>query len=464
MKKKHAIWFILFFLLTACTGKRGTLGLVKIPHYRAAHYMDAEEYRRKGDIKEALQSYKLSIASFTTHDSIPYWWKAKIGQGEIRMQLHKYKDAEADFTDVVEFAEKHRLDSALYLAHRNLSAIAYRDGKYQDAHTHIIRARQAASAAGIRCDMEKETLLASAAYTAQNQALPDSVILKLQELAHDSCAKWKANALAILVLHADHAHDHKYLKDFIQAQKEYHDLQLHKRLELLEHEKALLNMKLNEKARSQQNTLFTFLTLFALITGVSIYAILNYKRKHETDNIRLILRQKEEFINLLEHKKNDNVALLQSRIHEKEKQMEQLEHENKRIMKDLETLFDRIQRQKDEQRQQEEHFNQCRFFDTEIGKVIPTPENPYHPSRSLYEKLLAKEENRTCFIATFDICFNGFATRLQKLTPELTEDDIMYCCLFKLNVRTKDIALMVCLGCSTISTRRKRIEMKMGRR
>ena len=229
----------------------------------------------------------------------------------------------------------------------------------------------------------------------------------------------------------------------------------------LEHEKAVLRQELNEKAQRQQSILFVSLIVFALIISGCVYATLRYRQKHETDRIRLILKQKEDFIRFMEEEKKCNVSQLQERIVEKERQMKRLEYENKRMADDISQLSGQIQEKEDEQKKQEERFCLCRFFDTEIGKSIPAPENPYHPQRLHFEKLLAKDESRTHFIAVCNICFGGFAEGLRCLTPTLTNDDLMYCCLFKLNVRTKDIALMVCQSCSTVSTRRKRIEMKM---
>lgn len=455
------IYFTLFFLLIACAEKRGTLGLAKIPNYNAEEYFYAEECRKKGNLEQALLFYQLSIGNTFSNDSIPYWWKAKLGRGDIYMELHRFQDAKEDFKDMLEFARRHCIDSALYFAHRNLSVINRREGNCKDAFAHILQAQRAVQTAGIQGDMKKEILLASAACAVQNHVLMDSVVWQLQKLANDSCAEWRANALQVLTLHADRNCHNEYLEDFLQAQKVYHESEIHDYMAHLEHEKAVLRQELNEKAQRQQSILFVSLIVFALIISGCVYATLRYRQKHETDRIRLILKQKEDFIRFMEEEKKCNVSQLQERIVEKERQMKRLEYENKRMADDICQLSGQIQEKEDEQKKQEERFSLFRFFDTEIGKDIPAPENPYHPQRANFEKLLAKDERRMHFIAICNICFGGFAEGLRYLTPTLTNDDLMYCCLFKLNVRTKDIALMVCQSCSTVSTRRKRIEMKM---
>lgn len=459
--RRYTTYFTLFFLFIACAEKRGTLGLTKIPNYRAEEYIYAEECHKKGNLEQALLFYKLSIEETNPCDSLPYWWKAKLGRGDIYMELHRFQDAKEDFKDILDFAQRHRIDSALYSAHHNLAVINRREENYKKALTHVLHAQKAALAAGILCDMEKEKLLISAAYTVQNQTLTDSVIQQLKKLANDSNTEWKTNALKILILQSNRTYPNEHLKDFLQNLNTYHEMQLRERTEQMEHEKALLRQELNEQAQKQQDILFISLIVFALIICGCIYIIQHYKQKREREIIQRTLQQKEEFIHFIEQEKKSNIARLLNTISEKEQRMKLLENENKRMANDCKILYERIQKNEDKQKQQEEHFNLCRFFDTTIGQTIPTPENPYHPQQQDFEKLLVKEKNRKRLIDACNICFNGFAEGLQRLTPTLTNDDLMYCCLFKLNVRTKDIALMVCLSCSTISTRRKRIEMKM---
>ena len=60
-----------------------------------------------------------------------------------------------------------------------------------------------------------------------------------------------------------------------------------------------------------------------------------------------------------------------------------------------------------------------------------------------------------------DRCFNRFAAGLGVLTPGLTDEEAVYCCLFRLNVRPSDIAVLMATSRSNVSKRRIRIENKL---
>ena len=60
-----------------------------------------------------------------------------------------------------------------------------------------------------------------------------------------------------------------------------------------------------------------------------------------------------------------------------------------------------------------------------------------------------------------DHCFNHFATGLRNITPGLTDEDAVYCCLFRLNIRPTDIAILMATSRSNVSKRRIRIESKL---
>jgi len=97
----------------------------------------------------------------------------------------------------------------------------------------------------------------------------------------------------------------------------------------------------------------------------------------------------------------------------------------------------------------------------EIGRNLPTADNPNKPTPKEYTNLIATEEKKILFLKEIDYCFNNFASGLKKITPNLTMHDVVHCCLFRLGIRTSDIAAMCSLTNSTISCRRKRLEAKM---
>ena len=206
----------------------------------------------------------------------------------------------------------------------------------------------------------------------------------------------------------------------------------------------------------------------------------DHRRKHELDRIRLILNQKEQTIHFLETKQEKSEKLL-SQLKEKEERMVELERRAQKLnemqrllgdrkedtkkvtrqLEDLNTLKDQIQQKEKEWETTEQQLRNRLLYHMEIGRNLPTADNPNKPTPKEYTNLIATEEKKILFLKEIDYCFNNFASGLKKITPNLTMHDVVHCCLFRLGIRTSDIAAMCSLTNSTISCRRKRLEAKM---
>jgi len=57
--------------------------------------------------------------------------------------------------------------------------------------------------------------------------------------------------------------------------------------------------------------------------------------------------------------------------------------------------------------------------------------------------------------------FDGYSYRLHINFPALTEEDIFYCCLFKLRLSTSVIGLLMAISPSSVTKRKQRIKEKM---
>ena len=178
--------------------------------------------------------------------------------------------------------------------------------------------------------------------------------------------------------------------------------------------------------------MFISLTLFSLLVCGAVFVASTYRNKHAIDRIRLILKQKEETIRYLEAQKGNDESL-RLQIEEKEK----------------------------EWHQQELQIRSLHLYDMEVGRKIPSADNPHAPQPKDYTNLMSDAGQQVKFLKEMDYCFNNFATGLQQLIPDLTIEETAYCCLFHLNIRTSDIAEMFSRSKSTISSRRKRLEAKI---
>ena len=83
------------------------------------------------------------------------------------------------------------------------------------------------------------------------------------------------------------------------------------------------------------------------------------------------------------------------------------------------------------------------------------------PKKEDFEGLLVSTDNQETFLNEMDRCFNRFATGLMDITPGLTKEDTVYCCLFRLEIRTMDIATLMSRTNSSVSKRRFRLELKL---
>lgn len=79
------------------------------------------------------------------------------------------------------------------------------------------------------------------------------------------------------------------------------------------------------------------------------------------------------------------------------------------------------------------------------------------------EKRLEELAQREHKLQEMDRCFNNFATGLKTITPGLTDEEAVYCCLFRLNIRPTDIATLMATSRSNVSKKRARIENKLSR-
>ena len=404
------------------------------------------------------------------------------GQGGIWLQKNFTNDAEEDFRAVLEFARRHRLDTAEYTACRQLTDIALQRQEYHRAYGYNRRASQIAEEKGYPADLtkgleEEVTLVQSAQLLAQGQALPDALHRRLAHLAADTSALRKEQILALRLLALQ---DTSYLPTYLRMQDEYWATRFRTFTDEAEREKKGLIAERDAIAAGQEHTLFTALTLFALLLGGGLYAAASYRRKHELERVRLILGQKEQTIQILEGQQ-ENAENLRRQILEKEKRMEELaQRERKlqelsslaqgkeknlarfsRLTREIDELRHRIEQKQLEWKEKEAQIRRHHLYDLPISRRLPVADNPHQPRKEDFDGLLANKERQMEFLQEMDRCFNRFAAGLRVLTPGLTDEEAVYCCLFRLNVRPTDIAVLMATSRSNVSKRRIRIENKL---
>ena len=89
-------------------------------------YEEAVKLHQAGNLNDAVFHYQSTAlqCQYYPKDSLTYWWKAMCGQGEIWKEKNFLDYAQSDFEAVQQFAVRHRLDTAEYIACRKLTLIA----------------------------------------------------------------------------------------------------------------------------------------------------------------------------------------------------------------------------------------------------------------------------------------------------------------------------------------------------
>ncbi|WP_276786828.1 hypothetical protein [Paraprevotella xylaniphila] len=477
---KTSAIIILSLLLTNCR-KEAT-------SYLQRTYEEAVKLHKEGNLNDAIFYYQLTALNCQYHpeDSLTYWWKAMCGQGEVWRQKNFLDHARTDFETVLQTASKYRLDTAEYIASRKLTLISLERQHYDEAYSYAMRAWKMAAKKRYPKTMtngqENERILAGFAHALSGgQAVSDTVFGQLEKLAASSSLELRTTALKLLSLYEmQDSGKRSHLSQYIENENEYWSQRFQKFTDASEREKKQLIAERDAIAAEQKNTLFISLTIFTLLLGGSLYAMADHRRKHELDRIRLILNQKEQTIHILEEKRESSEKLL-SRLKEKEERMAELERRAQKLdemqklfgdrkedmekatreMEELNSLKDQIQQKEKEWETTEQQLRNRLLYSMEIGRKLPTADNPHQPTLKEYTNLIATDEKKILFLKEIDYCFNNFASGLQKITPSLTMYDVVHCCLFRLGIRTSDIAAMCSLANSTISCRRKRLEAKM---
>lgn len=187
------------------------------------------------------------------------------------------------------------------------------------------------------------------------------------------------------------------------------------------------------------------------------------------------------------YKKNRKIQDVEKEVATYLLQMEQglqIFQENEKKIQDLSLLIkgsreeqlllalekDKLQIQNDEIKQQNEKLHekiQKLYFSLQLKKEDVLKYQKTLEDREFCSNILVRL-NRKLFYLTdddweelvvmVDVIFNQFTERLMGKHPGLTKDDLRYCCLIKLGYSISDIAAMMAIQPTTVSTRKQRIK------
>ena len=217
-----------------------------------------------------------------------------------------------------------------------------------------------------------------------------------------------------------------------------------------ENEKLLnINSQLQwQQKQRNMSTIIVFLLLFLLL----LFTFFFYKWKLRQKNTRLERLQKslmelgeklKQNQQKLQHNENSIYQLsLQTDSTRKEK--EQLVREKSKLLKENIS----IKRQVDNLEKQIKQFSQLKKRESHPDVLL----------RLKQEIFYLKDEDWEECIESLDIVFDNFSKRLVSTYPKLTKDDVRCCCLIKLGFNVSEIAKILSIQPTSVSTKKQRIQ------
>jgi DNA-binding CsgD family transcriptional regulator len=236
------------------------------------------------------------------------------------------------------------------------------------------------------------------------------------------------NTLKRIILVSDSVHNQANRKDILEIEAKY-------QLTINEEKEALL--KAENKILAQSINLKNFQLAIYLIAGILLLTFFFYSIKKYKQRITL-------------HKQEINIKNV-----ENEKLLLDADKYSQEMLK----MQDIIETQKNNLLL---HIEQMQSLENQID--LATEKNLYQEKNVLVkqlEKLKTGNKHIELFMAKFNTIFPKFSTRLLSKYPKLTNSDIMFCCLLRMNLTPKEIASILNIEQQSFYKRKYRLAEKI---
>jgi tetratricopeptide (TPR) repeat protein len=151
-----------------------------------------------------------------------------------------------------------------------------------------------------------------------------------------------------------------------------------------------------------------------------------------------------------EEKKKKKLYQQQLREQMLKNQTQIAEHENRLLKQENELM---------QLREKATLLRESLFRKMSVSEKIPSLDaSANHLKESSHKKISLEEDDWKELIQTTNDVFNGFVSRLKKDYPELSADDIRFCCLLKIKVSMQDLADIYCISKAGITKRKTRMK------
>ncbi|WP_085534963.1 helix-turn-helix transcriptional regulator [Massilibacteroides vaginae] len=180
-----------------------------------------------------------------------------------------------------------------------------------------------------------------------------------------------------------------------------------------------------------------YLTIIALLGWGSTYRYLKFQKKKTLDRLKAERQEEQQRLQKL---KNE---LLETELQNKNDELTRQTSAHVRKNNLLQSLIDELDQQK-----------------KSMGEGYP--DRLYKKLRASIEKSLDDQEDWNAFETYFNSAHRDFTDRLRQAFPDITPGDIRVCCLLRMNLSTKEIALLLTISVRAVELRRYRLRKRLG--
>ena len=186
------------------------------------------------------------------------------------------------------------------------------------------------------------------------------------------------------------------------------------------------------------------LAVVAVVVGIAIFLIVRRRMKAKTGKMLEDLEKERQ-----EHRNKQ--AALSGRL--------------KKSNEELRELKEARQQQKDNTMQEQETPT-VPFTDEPVCQLILERMNEgkflSQMDPKIYKEYALSKEQVVALRMTADRHYGQFTSRLKRLHPELTQDDLSYCCLYLLGLSDADVSALMQKAYPTVSQRSRKIKAILG--
>lgn len=190
-------------------------------------------------------------------------------------------------------------------------------------------------------------------------------------------------------------------------------------------EEKLKNENNQLKIEKQQQKYYSLvITIILLLVFVSTYMLYSYKKKQQT---------------LIKHKHEEQLLKEKALLHESQNLLLKRENELALLQQKAATLRASL------------------FKKMSISQKLPSLDKE-GVKDTVNKKISLTEQDFVELRKTVDAAYNDFSKKLTASFPSLSEDDIIFCCLIKIEVDMQDLSDIYCISKAGITKRKMRIK------